>query len=142
MVTWVCTEQILSYQHSAWWYKFAQDTSLETISCKMYVLNQDLIPTSVHLKNNSKSLRVLQKHAWRRPKLMGWDGPCSCVDGVLGFVSEALASLARRPHHIWDLMKTLQEARTSGPHAGRYSRHCSGCRHYTVDGKSLCKACC
>ena len=37
------------------------------------------------------------------------------MDGVSGFLSEALASLARRPHHFWDLTKTLLEAHTSGP---------------------------
>ena len=57
-----------------------------------------------------------------------WNVHCSCVDGVLGFLAEALASLGRRPHHFWDLMKTILEAHTSDPSQGSNICHSSNHR--------------
>lgn len=118
---------------SSWWVRSAQGM----LSLFSTLHNCTLARISI----TTVIIKVLQNTAWCCPQLIGFAGHCSCVDGVLGFLSEALAGLARRPHHFWDLTKTLQEAHTSGPPQGRYSRHKSEWTLCVVDA-SLCQACC
>ncbi|KAL0021866.1 hypothetical protein WJX77_009321 [Trebouxia sp. C0004] len=42
-----------------------------------------------------------------------------CVDGVLGFLAEALASLGRRPQFYWGLMQSLLPSQTPAAESGR-----------------------
>ena len=48
-----------------------------------------------------------------------WFCLCRCVDGVLGFLAEALASLGRRPQFYWGLMQSLLPAQNSAAASGR-----------------------
>ncbi len=44
---------------------------------------------------------------------------CRSVEGVLGFLAEALASLGRRPQFYWGLMQSLLPSRTPAAESGR-----------------------
>ncbi len=64
---------------------------------------------------------------------------CRCAESVLGFLAEALASLARRPQYYWGLLQSLQSLHTCETHQGPLQ--CTSCLLAAVHFESQTQTC-